>query len=126
MIDNVMDFVSGDQLPSLMAAMQFHLDLANEYKVLPVSAERYKYGKLIQCYKKGQLRQNLSHKLTMADIQPTDIPSERKVKFSASNLLHCYPNVMNNRPQLLGADDVTMSISANCSLKETKCRAKQT
>ena len=31
MIDNIMDFVSGDQLPSLMAGMQFHLDLANEY-----------------------------------------------------------------------------------------------
>ena len=126
MIDNVMDFVSGDQLPSFMAALQFHLDLAKEYELLPVSEERYKYGKLIQCYKKGQLRQNLSHKLTIADIQPTKIPSAKKVKFSTSNLLHCYPNTTKNHPQLLRADDVTMSISANCSLKETRCRAKQT
>ena len=73
MMDNILDFVSGEQLPSLMAAMQFHLDLANEYNDFPVSAERYKYGKLLQCYKKGQLRQNLSNKLAMADIQPQAI-----------------------------------------------------
>ena len=125
MMDNILDFVSGDQLPSLMAGMQFHLDLTNEYNDLPVSAERYKYGKLLQCYKKGQLRQNMSNKLAMADIQPQNIKKEKRVKFSPSNLMHCYPETEGQRPQLLKADDITMSISAHCSLKETQCRAKQ-
>ena len=78
MMDNIMDYVSGDQLPSLMAGIQFHIDLASEYRPLHESAERYKYKKLVQSYKRGQLRQNLSHKLTMKDVQPVGITSEKK------------------------------------------------
>ena len=124
MMDNIMDYVSGNQLPSLMAGIQFHIDLANECGSSHDTAERYKYKKLLQSYKKGQFRQNLSHKLTMRDVQPANPRSDKKVKFDNSNLLRCYPSNTDHRPQLVGADDVTMSISANCSLKETQCRIK--
>ena len=53
MMDNILDYVSGDQLPSVMAAMQFHLDTSSENGDMPVSADRYRYDKLLQSYRRG-------------------------------------------------------------------------
>ena len=123
MMENLLQNISGDQLPATMAGMQFHLDLSAGED--GVSLHKYQYEKLLEQYKQGHLQANLSNKVTIEELQPLTCSHNKKISFSPATILHCYKLKAGeaSSPQLLGADNVTFSLAAgNVSMKETECR----